>query len=132
MTEAKQLKTLVVGSLISDVALCAMKIPEIHEAVEHIAGHPVWTHEISQIADLIEPLILAQFPDMNALEGEDYIAHGTRLIAKYGETIAVAKGDLERTTSPIDTLLAVAGDKPVIVLGYDPGTEDDDLHWTEF
>lgn len=123
MSDIKWLKTLVAASIAGDVALTTIKFGDIHETVDHVVGYEVWSHEILTFAPLAKAGILEQYPDLAAEEGEDHIQQAERLLEKYGETIPFTKGKNVRDKSPMETMVEIAGDRPIIVVETDRSHE---------
>ena len=119
MGEAKEFRTLVVGTASSGITLAnSMSIADIHELSEWVLGHPVWTHELGQdhIWKRMRELLVAQFPDLPTDDVTDHAAAAKALLATYGEIISVRRGSDERAESPLASLARVAPGKPTIVL----------------
>jgi hypothetical protein len=99
-----------------------------HEAMEHVLGHPIWTHEMAECGlwDRLREAVLAQHPNLGDAEAfapgskdraviaeylRGYIA---RAEAQFGKTLPLARGAAERTESPLASLERVAKGKPII------------------
>lgn len=108
----------ILGSITSGVMLMD-GFSKVHEAMEFLAGHPVWTHEIPSVSRAVAPAILARYPDMPAEPMGNWQAAAAALVAKYGDAIPVAPGDGERDRSPLNTLADMVGPEKVIVIAKD-------------
>lgn len=80
--------------------MCCEKFSEMHEFVEHLLGHPVWTHEFvdKKLMRKIKCLIKEQTGDLfNEITEEN--------VLKWSKTqeglIEISKGSEERTEDPI-------------------------------
>lgn len=111
---------------------------DVHECIEWVMGHPVWTHELASVstwASVMEAVI-DQHPALAAgfvppspvepLRGDAYLAFIRPWLAemadKHGTDITLRKGSRERTESPIDSLVRMVGPEKVIVV-TDEGVE---------
>lgn len=59
-------------SLTTDRLVSPSGFGAVHELVEYMAGEPVWTHQIPRVADECKPSLLAQHPDLAAIEVPDF------------------------------------------------------------
>lgn len=104
---------------------------EMHELAEHVAGHPIWTHEFAERAlwERLRELVFEQHPRLReALEIvcdskdpatidliiRDYLDENEE---KFGATFEFEQGSGERSESPIESMQRVAPGKPIIVVG---------------
>lgn len=121
MTEqrpVKQFRSLILGSITCDRMLCQGSISDIHEAVSHLCGHPVWTHEITLYADDAASEILRQFPNFPYGPPVDWQRRAAEIVATFGETMTVRAGTGEREAGPMETLRAVVPHAEVIVVNH--------------
>lgn len=121
--ETKQIRTLILGSITCDRSLCDCAFSDIHEAMNHVLGHPIWTHELSYFADQAKEQIIAQFPDMPTEPPDDWRVCALDLIARYGETVPVRRGNLERQSGPLETLREIKPDAEVIIVSTGGDTD---------
>ena len=79
----------------------------VHEAAEWLLGHPVWTHEfiIPEIKQALIDEVLRQFPDMPTEKPEDWATCRLSLHSAYGDTVAVERGNRERTVDPVTSAI---------------------------
>lgn len=99
-TETKSLDPVALAGLTTGVLLSDFSA--MHEAAEHVMGHPVWTHQFSTLRDKIQAAVLAQFPDMpTSVEPIGWKATRDAVRARYGETVEVRKGT-EEGIHPLD------------------------------
>lgn len=63
MSESKTTKTCPIGALlsVSTERLCC-PFGELHELIEHLAGGPVWTHQLPDAQDALRLGLLGQHP----------------------------------------------------------------------
>jgi hypothetical protein len=105
--------TLALVSLTSGKLLSAFA--DMHEAAEHVLGHPVWTHEFAsrETWDRLRATVLAQHPDLDvdcaSVDHHNVATFTAALVKRMGETREVKRGSERRTASPVDTLGDVAG-----------------------
>jgi len=115
MSEERTFDPRIVGSITSGVLLID-GFSKVHEAIEFMTGHPVWTHELPSASQALIPAILARYPDMPVGEMPDWQGTATALVQKYGDAIAVSAGDGRRERSPLDTLAEMVAPKDIIVV----------------
>ena len=101
---------------------------KMHELAEHVAGHPIWTHEFAEEAlwrrlreqvfkqhpVLREALVIvceSKDPATIDLIIRDYLEENEE---KFGNTFEFERGDGERTESPIESMQRIAPDKPIL------------------
>lgn len=119
MSEERTFDPRIIGSITSGVLLMD-GFSKVHEAIEFLSGHPVWTHELPSASRAVTPAILARYPDMPVGDLEDWQATAAALTGKYGESIPVAPGDGRRDRSPLDTLAdMVSPDKTIVLVKGD-------------
>jgi len=117
MTETKDFPTAAIATLSSGISLCSMT--EIHQAAEHLMGHPIWTHHFAS-KDLwkkMQDRVLAQHPEMpTSLPGvtkDNYKSKVAELEKKFGCTVAIIKGDGTTAMQPLE---GIPENKPVIAI----------------
>ena len=82
--------------------------PQVHAAIEHIAGYPVWTHELPRVSrEVCVPAILAIYPDMPLEMPDDWKVCADGLLERYGVSIQMPEGSAARTEDPISTLMDI-------------------------
>lgn len=87
---------------------------KVHEAIEHVLGRSLWTHELPGASKEASAAVLAQFPDMPT-ECADWRVVGDAVIDRYGAEVAVRRGSTERTVSPLATARMVLDDVVEII-----------------
>lgn len=80
-------------SMTTGKLLCQMD--DIYRIAQHLAGEPVWTHQLGRVMTESKPHLLAQFPALANLTGEDvttenYAAWLLDRVAEHGEWFDVA------------------------------------------
>lgn len=110
MSEIKQLDPRALAGITTGVLLVSEGFPAIHEAIEHVLGRPVWTHELPQCWNEARAAVLAQFPEMPTDVGGDYQATADAVRAKYGDRVPVHRGSTVRALDPITTARMVFGE----------------------
>lgn len=98
----------VLGSITSGTLLVD-DFGKVHEAIEWIVGHPVWTHELPRKAGACSAAITALYPDMPTEHPSDLEACITELRTRYGEALPIARGSQNRTESPVASLVGMLG-----------------------
>lgn len=108
MSDIQKISTLGLATLTTGI--CMVKgMAGVYEAAEAVLGHPVWTHELGGASERISELVQAQMPNFpTAVEG-DWEATRDALLARYGETVTVQRGQEQRQASPVATLAAMLG-----------------------
>lgn len=56
-------------SMTTGKLLCQME--DIYRITQHMAGEPVWTHQLGRVMTESRPHLLAQFPALAAVSGDD-------------------------------------------------------------
>lgn len=56
-------------SMTTGKLLCQME--DIYKIAQHLAGGPVWTHQLGRVMTESKPHLIAQFPELAAVTGED-------------------------------------------------------------
>lgn len=101
---------------------------DIHEALTHILGWDVFTHELADKAiwDRAATLVRKAHPAIvpfadrirDATGDADAVARITRAtVMALGLSLDMPKGSDDRTEHPLESLQRIAPDKPVIVVG---------------
>lgn len=62
----REFKTDAILSVMQDKLLCDFR--DVHECIEHMAGGPVWTHQLPAVADGLKPRLNDLFPDLAAYD----------------------------------------------------------------
>lgn len=116
--------TLTTGRLLTD-------FHKLHELAEHIAGHPIWTHEFAdkKLCDRLRERVFEQYPALrDALmipiqEGVDPAVIRLRIHEylkenqeKFGAEFEFEQGGETRTENPIESLQRIAPGKPVLAV----------------
>ena len=109
---------------------------KLHELIEHVAGHPVWTHELAERAlwGRLSELVFSQHPQLRDAKPFSCAAGLPKatidtLVASYveeasalfGAEVEIDAGDLERTEGPLvsaQRILKEAGraDMPIVAV----------------
>lgn len=92
---AKTFRTDVILTLATGIAMGKMTFSDVQELVGHLAGGPVWTHQLVTLHHESEAAILAflgdRFEPFDDAEG--FQAYRDRMVAKLGETMDVPPAD---------------------------------------
>lgn len=95
----------------------------MHEAIEWVMGHPVWTHELGSeaMANRLKEAVLSQHPQLSEIDVDltkDNFKEWLKLqVAVFGDTLPLIRGSEVRTENPLESRQRLADDKPVIVNG---------------
>lgn|SRR5574337_444948 len=111
----KNYATDIVLSLTTGILLKQGGFGDMQDLCEHIAGHPIWTHELADKAFVqkLVDAVHAQHPQLKDVEewkpgGEDLYAylHGyvSRQVEKFGASLPIETANFERTESPMQSL----------------------------
>lgn len=120
--ETKAFSTAALASITTGRLFCAFS--DMHEAIEYLMGHPVWTHELASEAlfKLMSAKLREQHPGLpteaDDCDGTNWEAWRDQLVAKLGPTLTITKGQEVRAADPITTARNILGpDKPIIAIG---------------
>ena len=106
---------------------------KMHELAEHVAGHPIWTHEFAEhsLCERLRELVFKQHPVLREalaivceskdpatidLIIRDYLEENEE---KFGNSFEFEQGDGQRTESPIASMQRIAPGKPTIAVVID-------------
>lgn len=109
---------------------------DVHECIEWMMGHPVWTHELAGVHVWVAVMeaVIEQHPALTSgfqpptpqdgpLRGDAYLAFIRPWLAqmadKHGTDITLRKGTRERTEGPLAALGRIAPGKSVVVVVSD-------------
>lgn len=106
MSEIKHIDPRALGSITSGILLLD-DFSKVHEAIEWVIGHPVWTHEMPAFSARAAELVKAQYPGMPLGKVADWKETADFLLKKHGFAVPVKRGDEERSKHPMETLLEV-------------------------
>ncbi|WP_445322320.1 DUF7736 domain-containing protein [Roseixanthobacter pseudopolyaromaticivorans] len=97
----------ILGTITSGTLLWPI-FADVHDAIEHIAGHPVRMHEIpNAIRDICAPAVLAAYPEMPTDTPADCEKCAADLVARYGPALEIAAGKAEHAADPTSYLEAL-------------------------
>lgn len=94
----------ILGSITSGTLLIE-PFSKVHEAIEHIVGHPVWTHEIPGVRATARAEVMRLYPGMPDGDVADFRGCAEGLLKTYGDAIPMPKGTATRDKSPLATLV---------------------------
>lgn len=111
MTETRDFPTAVIASISTGVLLC--KFSDMHEAVEYLMGHPIWTHHFAdeKLCEDMRRAIAGQCPgmplrgdegDAKDVNGDNYLQYAAKLEAELGKTVKIRKGGVLTAMLPTD------------------------------
>lgn len=118
--ESKSFSTAALASITTGRLLCDFS--DMHEAIEYLMGHPVWTHELASesLFKLMSMKLREQHPGLPAEDDcndTNWQQFRDQLVAKLGSTLTITKGEEVRAADPLTTARAMLGpDKPIIAL----------------
>ena len=107
----------VIGTLTTGIVLLA-DMPAIHEAFEHVLGHPVWTHELADKAvwKAATTNIVAAHPKFPTSKPADWQALAEELVVRYPDGVTLPRGTGFRRADPLTTLREIAGTETRVVV----------------
>lgn len=96
-------------SMTTDKLLCQMD--DIYKLAAHLAGEPVWTHQLPRVMRESKPHLLAQFPALAAVTGDEVTPDNFEVwlherVAEHGEWFDVApmSADQHESIDPLSEL----------------------------
>lgn len=108
MNDPQEISTLGLATLTTGI--CMVKgMAGVYEAAEAVLGYPVWTHELGSASKRIGELVQAQHPDFPTSVEGDWQETRDAVLARYGETISVQRGQEQRQSGPVETLAQMLG-----------------------
>lgn len=103
MTKSRTSSRFHLGAILT-VTTGTMLAPDfnsVHELVEHLAGGPVWTHQIPRVCDEAVGPLLAQHPDLAAVDVPEFAEpYEVTVAAKLAEP--AARFGEYRDVTPLD------------------------------
>lgn len=99
----KMLSSLALASITTGVSMC-QDFGDIKQAVSHVIGYDVFTHEMPGVRKDAKAAVLRQYPDMPTEEPEAWRLCAADVIERYGTKLPVEKGMLVRGLSPLASL----------------------------
>lgn len=114
----------VVLSLATGKMLSRNGFGAIHEAIEYMAGGPVFTHQIPRVLDEIEPVLLARYPVLATVNADGI--HGADLggwLDRHEELLGaemalpVMTPDQHQRIEPLSELVEKVHPSKIIVVG---------------
>jgi hypothetical protein len=146
MTE-KTITTRVLLSVHTACGVPGVTFDAIHEVIEHLIGEPVWTHQLAlpsvweaakaEIdrqcigftrvdADALRSVCEGKDGDEREAAAEAWTVDAIALVGRESFTVAQGKGtgrtDMEIGADAMSSLVAMAGDRPVLVVEVGSGT----------
>ena len=102
--------------------LCPMD--DVYKIAQHLAGEPIWTHQLPRVMDESKPHLLAQFPQLAAITGDDITRENhdiwlTARVAEFGEWFDVApmSADQHESIDPISELAERVHPSKIVTVG---------------
>lgn len=107
----KTFPALVLAGITTGVMLAEGMFPQIHEAAEHILGHPVWTHEFAEKAVWVKlrDAIREHHPSLPFGKPDDWKATRDDVLVRFPEPLAMPRGMTERQEDPISSAERIMG-----------------------
>lgn len=133
MSNANQTKQFHISDVISVTSgrlVSKDHVDGVYNILNWMTGDNLMTHQLPRASREVEPFLKVQHPELAAEMPWDTInsretadAYLETLYPKYGEYVAVAKIPAEdhTTIDPIDELLMIRPDAPIIVVGGGQG-----------
>lgn len=109
-------------SMTTGKLLCHME--DIYKIAQHLAGGPVWTHQLGRVMIESKPHLLAQFPALAAVTGdevtpENFAAWLYERIGEHGEWFEVAPmpADAHESIDPLSELAEKVHPDRIVTVG---------------
>ena len=110
------------GTLLGDFS-------EVHQLVEHMSGHPVWTREMAsrELWDRLADQLLASVPQFRDVvlfvrpERQEAVstavsAYVANQALRFGQYLTIPAGTDERAESPLDSLRRLVPDEKIVAV----------------
>lgn len=107
----REFKTDVILSVMQGKLLCDFS--QVHECIEHMAGGPVWTHQLPSVADGLKPRLDELFPDLAAYDVSDCT----------GETVLAWKAERAEQMAQVRQVPVIGGSPDNPFAGLPDGVE---------
>ena len=101
----------------------------IHEAAEHVMGHPIWTHEFADAGlwDRMRKATMRAAPSLvpdgvdlaDTVTPENVVDVAAEIARRYPNPIAVRRGGEARDETPMESLSRIAPGSAVILVDPD-------------
>jgi hypothetical protein len=119
--------TVSLGTLLSmSTYILLTEFANLHAAIEHLAGGPVWTHQLPAAMESLHPELLRQHPWLAEVDAPDDLkseqdVHDflAPLVDRYGDVHAVTSAPSGWASNPIADLTAQFGADRVAVVVVD-------------
>ncbi len=103
--------------------LCQMD--DLYKLAQHLAGEPVWTHQLPRVGREAKPHLLAQFPALAAVTGDDvtpenFAAWLYERIGEHGEWFDVEPmpAEAHESIDPISELAEKVHPDRIVTVGH--------------
>lgn len=102
---------LTLASITTGVSLQTGGLSPIHEAAEHILGHPVWTHEFAEksLWTKLREAIREHHPDLPFGKPDDWKLTRDEVLVRFPEPLTMPRGTGERTEDPLTSAERIMG-----------------------
>lgn len=102
---------LVLACMTTGTALMEGAMSPIHEAAEHILGHPVWTHEFAEKAvwTRLREAIRAHHPSLPFGTPENWQHTRDEVLARFPDPLVMPRGQDQRAEDPIASATCIMG-----------------------
>ncbi len=110
-TRDREFPALTLACITTGVALMDGAMSAMHEAVEHILGHPVWTHEFADKAvwAKLRDAIREHHPGLPFGKPDDWQATRDDVLARFPDPLTMPRGTSERGEDPITSAERIMG-----------------------
>lgn len=111
--DAKSFPALVLASITTGTALMEGVMSPMHEAAEHILGHPVWTHEFADktVWTKLREAIREHHPRLPFGKPDDWKATRDEVLARFPDPLVMPRGNADRAEDPISSAHRIMGDR---------------------
>ena len=110
----KAFPALTLACITTGVALMEGAMSPMHEAAEHILGHPVWTHEFADKAvwTKLREAIRQHHPHLPFGKPDDWKATRDEVLARFPDPLVMPLGTAECAEDPISSAERIMGTRP--------------------
>lgn len=110
-TTDRAFPALVLASITTGVSLQEGGLSPVHEAAEHILGHPVWTHEFADQAvwTKLRDAIREHHPGLPFGNPDDWKLTRDEVLARFPDPLTMPLGAFARAEDPIASVERIMG-----------------------
>jgi hypothetical protein len=98
-TKTKHFDPCVLASITTGVLL-VYPFSRVHEAIEHVLGRPIWTHQIPAVTAAASAEVLRQYPDMPTVSEDNWKELARMVTEKYGASVPLEAAIVPKGVKP--------------------------------